>query len=158
MARLIGERPTYPGEIEFYEFAMREIPDYVYVMYAGKIVEYGKAVPHIGVFVIEIKACSYIFVKQGQILMLSSPIIDPRPYRPKQLLELRNITRQHILEKFHVTPFVYEIHCFPRAKSNEEAKEELAKAFGSELVFFAEDLVDCDEFMLISMTQFNCLT
>ena len=156
MARLIGEKPTYPGEIEFYEFAMREIPDYVYVMFNvefndGIRIREADAillVPHIGVFVIEIKACSYIFVKQGQILMLSSPLIDPRPYRPKQLLELRNITRQHIWEKFHVTPFVYEIHCFPRAKSNEEAKEELAKAFGSELVFFAEDLVDCDEFML----------
>ena len=157
MARLIGERPRHPGEIEFYEFAMKEIPDYVYVMFNVKFptdrgVREADAillVPHIGIFVMEIKGCSFMHMENGRLLMGNKlGIVEPRPYRPQLLKELRHLTRYHIQEKFHVTPFVYEIHCFPRVSGNPEAKEELAQTFGSELVFFAEDLSNSDEFIL----------
>ena len=157
MARLIGEKPRYPGEIEFYEFAMKKIPDYVYVMFNVEFrsthgVREADAillVPHIGIFVMEIKGCSFMYTKEGQLFMGNADhFVEPRPYRPQKLQELRHITGYHIQEKFHVTPFVYEIHCFPKVSGSPEVKEELAHSFGSELVFFSEDLIDSDEFML----------
>ena len=157
MARLIGEKPRYPGEIEFYEFAMKEIPDYVYVMFNVEFhFDHGVReadaillVPHIGVFVMEIKGCSFMYMQEGQLFMGNrNCVVEPRPYRPQQLQQLRNITCQHIHKKFHITPFVYEIHCFPNVSGAPEVKEELARTLGSELVFFSDDLTDSDEFML----------
>lgn len=126
MARLIGERPRYPGEIEFYEFAMKEIPDYVYVKFNVVFrFEHGVTeadaillVPHIGIFVMEIKGCSFMYMEDGRLFMGNNHhIVEPRPYRPRILRELRHITSRHIQEKFHVTPFVY---VFPGKQGSQE--------------------------------------
>ena len=157
MARLIGKRPTYPGETEFYDFAMKELPDYVYVMFnvrfpMGKNMTLGPdallLVPHIGVFVVEIKAYTNMSVKQDKLVVGKDKMVDPRTYHLEKLIELRNMTSHYIQEKFHVTPFVYEMHCFPKVNSTPEIKDALARTLGAELFFFADDLVDRDEFLL----------
>lgn len=158
MARLIGERPIYPGEIEFYEFVMREIPDYVYVMFnmrfRSKIgitreTDAILLVPHIGVFVVEIKDCAGLDYKEGELNMYTERGVQyPYSYHPEQLRELREVVNNHILEKFHISPFVYEIHCFPKVVAKSEVKEHMFQVLGSELVFFKDDLVDSDEFLL----------
>lgn len=90
-----------------------------------------------------------MYMQEGQLFMGNrNCVVEPRPYRPQQLQQLRNITCQHIHKKFHITPFVYEIHCFPNVSGAPEVKEELARTLGSELVFFSDDLTDSDEFML----------
>lgn len=158
MARLIGNKPTHSGEIEFYEFVMREIPDYVYVMFNAVVFsEPGRKiaadaillVPHIGVFVVEIKGCAMLEYRDGVLNMYTRQgILFPHSYRPQMLSRLRDMTNEYILEKFHISPFVYEIHCFPNVVANSEVKENMYQILGSELVLFKDDLVDSDDFLL----------
>lgn len=162
MARLIGEMPVHHGEIEFYDFVMKKVPDYVAVMFnvnfraAGGVREADAIllVPHIGVFVVEVKASSYAYCVDGQIMLAFGKSFGrpSRAYRPAALKELRMITLEHLKEKFHITPFVYEIHCFPLLNPNDEVRESMKQVVGSELVLFQDDLVDSDSFLLKLMS------
>lgn len=124
-----------------YQFIKEELPDYVYAGLEVRLTDpvSGRQftldllliIPHIGVFIMEIKA-------------VESNI---SPSHLHQLSKYREAVCNHLRDKFLVTPFVYEMLCLPSFKQSDLITDGLADVIDPNFIFFEEDFANSFAFM-----------
>ena len=156
MARLMGRMPSTEGEQFVYDFAMKSLPDYIYVTFAAALdTPRGKLecdalllVPHLGVIAMEIRSGKMISRKDGrwQIHDRNGAV---RAWNPKLNLERYHFAiLSYLKEKFEVSPFVYDILALPYCSEMNMHQYCSADDPCPDQFFFWEDFADGDRFLL----------
>ncbi len=165
MARLIGEVPDNKAEKYIYDFLMNALPDYIYAGFNVKIpsgsrefreLDFLLIVPHLGIFIIEVKGYIDLGFENGEFFMVNST--GHRHYlKMPNLKEYRYLIKRNIKKDFGVSPYVSEMLCLPFIKRSSFAEETLREFTKSEYIFFAEDFDDGNSFMkkLLKGKQFS---
>ena len=172
MARIIGERPDgrYASEAEMYRFVKEELPDYISAAFNPMIKdEKGNVtaefdmllfVPHMGVYILEIKGASGFEYREGNYYYLyqngnSNAVTAQR--RNNELLRQRFALREYLKRMFNISPFVYEFECFPFLSGEGVDKDSLPPGFDPRHVITADNMKDHLRFLhkLIGCTIFD---
>ena len=124
-----------------YQFIKEELPDYVYAGLEVRLkdpvsgrqfaLDLLLIIPHIGVFIMEIK------VVEGTI----------SPSHLHNLAKYREAVRDHLRDKFLVTPFVNEMLCLPTFKQSDLNTDGLSDVIDPNFIFFEEDFANSFTFL-----------
>lgn len=152
MARIMGDLPSSTEKRVIYDFAVRSLPDYIYVIF-GKLRYEQRSVendalliiPHLGVISLEICNGQITFEK-GRLVMQCGN--DTREWKPRHLLRDRFAVNDYLKSRFNITPFVFNIVVFPSVRKNEQIKNALRDEVSADCVLFLEDFQDPDLFLL----------
>ncbi|MBR5974770.1 MAG: toll/interleukin-1 receptor domain-containing protein [Clostridiales bacterium] len=154
MARLIGSKPRTSSERAIYKFVMEQLPDYIYALFSTTIETIQGPrdcdailfIPHMGVYVFEIKGARKISVSDDQILIHDMED-RTKPYRPEKLDALKFAVLRHLRLKFNLLPNIYDIQCFPRINSDPELNRQLTTLYPGETFLFCDHLKDSFTFL-----------
>ncbi|MCR5324799.1 MAG: TIR domain-containing protein [Lachnospiraceae bacterium] len=172
MARIMGERPSdrYPAETAMYKFVKDVLPDYISAAFHPAIKdEKGNIsyefdlllfVPHMGVYILEIKeACGFQY-KDGKYSYLyangrSREISSDR--MNAGLMNQRYALKHYLKRMFNISPFIYEFECFPSMSINNIDKDQLPPEFDLRHVITSNDMKNHLYFLhnLIGCTIFD---
>ncbi len=156
MARLIGDTPTNIAEKIVYDFIMKKLPDHVYAGFGLRIplsngrsyeFDFVLIIPHMGVFVMEIKGGQTISYENGELYLHYAETDYKHRLMLHQLKEYKYAVKNYLGDKFNVRPFVSEMLCLPMFSRNEGLINVMGAELNPDLIFFHEDFIDAQHFM-----------
>ena len=155
MARLMGRMPLTSGEKFVYDFAMKSLPDYIYVAFSVVLPVSGREIecdallliPHLGVVAMEIKDACRILRNEGKMSLWNiSGVIGQ--WNRKQLRNYHFAICSYLQEKFEVSPYVYSILCLPNCSDRDVPLQIYSDVIYPDELFLREDFEDSDRFLL----------
>lgn len=155
MARLMGQVPSNRSAKFIYDFAMKALPDYIYVAFSVVLpaprgtlqCDAMFLIPHLGVVAMEIGDACQIRREQGQVSFWESSGLR-RSWSPVQLRNYRFAICSYLLEKFEVSPYVYDVLCLPNFCEHNVPAVAYTSEVPPDKVFLRDDFEDADAFLL----------
>lgn len=151
MARIVNEPQVSLSSREeiMVEFVKNRLPDYISVAITPRIsiMEFDMLifVPHMGIFILDIKSVTSFAFSDGiyRYLYNDGRSIEASGERRQMGLKRQVYAlRDHLKEKFNITPLVYEFECFPMLSLKGIDQKMLPPDFDTRHVITSDDLED----------------